>query len=312
MSAAGTTPGFSDMSAPSGEQFELRHGDHVAVVTEVGASLRSYRLGDREVVDGFARDEIADGGRGAVLMPWPNRLRDGQYEWDGVTHQLAINEPALQNAIHGLVRWRNWTALDESESSVLLGTRLAPMSGYPFALLLSIEYSLDDSGLTVSARAENVGTGACPYGVGFHPYVRVGERVDTATLTIPAASALSFDERQLPAGSKEIVGTELDFRAARQIGAAMLDDCFCDLAPDGDGRVRVTLAEGTASVSVWMGDGWPFVMVYTGDTLPPQRRRQGIAIEPMSCAPNAFATGDGLVRLEVGETHVVGWGIEPR
>jgi aldose 1-epimerase len=186
------------------------------------------------------------------------------------------------------------------------------MSGYPFALLLSVEYSLDESGLTVSARAENVGTGACPYGVGFHPYVWVGERVDTATLTVPAGTALSLDARRIPSGSREVAGTELDFRAGRQIGSALLDDCFCDLQADDDGRVRVTLADGAARVSVWMGHGCPFVMVYTGDTLAPRRRRQGVAIEPMSCAPNAFATGDGLARLEVGETHVVGWGIDPR
>jgi aldose 1-epimerase len=245
-------------------------------------------------------------------MPWPNRLRDGRYEWDGATHQLALSEPALDNAIHGLVRWRNWTALDQSQASVTLGTRLAPMSGYPFALLLSVEYSLDESGLTVSARAENVGEGACPYGVGFHPYVRVGERVDTATLTVPAGTALSLDARRIPSGSCAVAGTELDFRAGRQIGAALLDDCFCDLEADDDGRVRVTLADGAARVSIWMGDECPFVMVYTGDALAPRRRRQGVAIEPMSCAPNAFATGDGLARLEVGETHVVGWGIDPR
>jgi aldose 1-epimerase len=298
-------------AAPSGEQFELRHGEHVAVVTEVGATLRSYRFGAREVLDGFARDAIVDGGRGTVLMPWPNRLRDGRYEWEGATLQLALSEPALQNAIHGLVHWRNWSALDVSPSSVLLGLRLAPMSGYPFALALSVEYSLGESGLSASARAENVGSGACPYGVGFHPYVKVGEKVDTATLTIPASRILTFDDRQIPVASGSVEESGFDFRAGREIGSALLDSCFTDLRRDSDGRAGVTIADGAAAVTVWMGEAYPFVMVYTGDTLAPDRRRRGIAIEPMSCAPNAFASGDGLVRLEPGETHLAQWGIDP-
>ena len=298
-------------AAPSGEQFELRHGEHVAVVTEVGATLRSYRVGEREILDGFERDAIVDGGRGTVLMPWPNRLRDGRYEWEGAVLQLALSEPALQNAIHGLVHWRNWSALDISPSSVLLGLRLAPMSGYPFALSLSVEYSLGERGLSVSARAENVGAGACPYGVGFHPYVKVGEKVDTATLTIPASRILTFDERQIPLASGSVEESGFDFRAGREVGSTRLDSCFTDLDRGSDGSARVTIAEGATAVTVWMGEACPFVMVYTGDTLAPDRRRRGIAIEPMSCAPNAFASGDGLVRLEPGETHSAQWGIDP-
>ncbi|HEX4035006.1 MAG TPA: aldose 1-epimerase family protein [Solirubrobacteraceae bacterium] len=297
--------------APSGEQFELRHGEQLAVITEVGATLRSYRVGEREILDGFARDAMVDGGRGSVLMPWPNRLRDGRYEWEGASLQLALSEPALLNSIHGLVHWRNWSALDISPSSVLLGLRLAPMSGYPFALSLSIEYALDERGLSVSASAENIGAGACPYGVGFHPYVKVGEKVDTATLTVPASRMLTFDERQIPSGSSSVEGTAFDFRTGRQIGSALLDGCFTDLQRDGDGLARVTLAQGETAVTVWVGEACPFVMVFTGDTLAPARRRRGVAIEPMSCAPNAFASGDGLVRLEPGETHVSLWGIDP-
>ena len=297
--------------APSGEQFELRHGDQRAVVVEVGATLRAYSVGEREVLDGFAIADGADGGRGQALIPWPNRLGGGLYEWEGETHQLALSEPELGNAIHGLVRWRNWSALDLSPSRATFGLRLFPAPGYPFTLGLTIEYELGDAGLRVCARAENLGAGACPFGVGFHPYLSVGGPVDAATFTLPAGSSMTLDERQLPVSTQPVSGTLLDFRAGRVIGDTVLDTCFCDLERDGDGRVRAKLAGEHSSVTLWMGEAFQYAMVYSGDTLAPARRRQGLAVEPMSCAPNAFQSGLGLVRLAPGATHVAEWGIEP-
>ena len=297
--------------APSGEQFELRHGDQRAVVAEVGATLRAYSVGQREVLDGFALAERADGGRGQALIPWPNRLRDGRYEWEGETHQLPLSEPELGNAIHGLVRWRSWGALDLSPSRATFGLRLFPMPGYPFTLGLTIDYELGDAGLRVCARAENLGGAACPYGVGFHPYLSVGGPIDTAKLELPAATSMTLDERQLPVSTRPVGGTSLDFRAGRVIGDAVLDTCFCDLERGDDGRVRAILVGEESSVTLWMGEAFDYAMVYSGDTLAPARRRQGLAIEPMSCAPNAFQSAQGLVRLEPGATHVAEWGIEP-
>jgi aldose 1-epimerase len=312
-SAAGTTRGSERpvSPTPSGEQFELRHGDQRAVIAEVGATLRTYSVGERDVLDGFASADRADGGRGQVLMPWPNRLRDGRYEWEGETHQLPLSEPELGNAIHGLVRWRNWSALDLSPSRATFGLRLFPTPGYPFTLGLTIDYELDDGGLRVCARAENLGGGACPFGVGFHPYLSIGGSIDHATLTLPATSTMTLDERQLPVSQEPVSGTPLDFRAGGVIGDTVLDTCFCELERDGDGRVRATLAGEEASVTLWMGEAFEYAMVYSGDTLAPARRRHGLAVEPMSCAPNAFQSGSGLVRLEPGATHVAEWGIEP-
>jgi aldose 1-epimerase len=297
--------------APSGEQFELRHGDQRVVVAEVGATLRAYSAGEREVLDGFAAADRADGGRGQALMPWPNRLDDGRYEWDGETHQLPLSEPELRNAIHGLVRWRNWIALDLAPARATFGLRLFPTPGYPFTLGLTIDYELGDEGLRVSARAENLGAERCPFGVGFHPYLSVGARLDDATLTLAAASSMTLDERQLPVSTQPVGGTALDFREGRVIGDSVLDTCFCDLERDGDGRVRATLAGEHSSVTLWMGEAFEYAMVYSGDTLAPARRRQGLAVEPMSCAPNAFQSGLGLVTLEPGATHMAEWGIEP-
>jgi aldose 1-epimerase len=299
--------------APSGAQYELRAGDQLAVVTEVGATLRSYAVGGRERIDGFAAGDRPDGSRGQALLPWPNRIRDGVYEWRGVREQLPIDEVALSNAIHGLVRWRNWVPRERSADRVELVLRLHPQPGYPFTLELAIAYELGEGGLRVVTSAENVGPQDCPFGAGFHPYLTLGGPVDRLRLTLPGAAVLLVDERMIPSGVEPVEGSEFDFRDGRLVGTTVLDTCFVDLAADTDGRVRVTLEDGAERVALWMAEPYRHLMVYSGDTLAPPRRRRGLAVEPMTCAPNAFATGaDGLITLAPTQRVVAEWGIDPR
>ena len=100
--------------APTGEQYEIVSGGHRAVVTEVGATLRSYAVDGVDVVRGFAEDETVKGGRGQNLLPWPNRIRDGKYTFAGQSHQLALSEPARHNASHGLARYVPWVLTDRT------------------------------------------------------------------------------------------------------------------------------------------------------------------------------------------------------
>jgi len=291
---------------PSGEQFELRFGDQHAVVTEVGAGLRTYSAGGRELLDGYAADELASWGRGQQLLPWPNRIRDGSYRLDGREYQLPLNEPQRGNAIHGLVRWAGWTVADHAADRVALEHVLHPQPGYPFTLELRVEYALAAGGLTVRTTATNAGAGSCPYGAGSHPYLAVTS-VDDAVLRVPAGTVLESDERGIPVGSQPVAG-ELDFREPRPIGSTRLDHCFTDLARGEDGLARVEL-DGT---TLWADESYRYLMIFTGDVLPEPERRRSVAVEPMTCAPNAFASGDGLVVLEPGETHAAAWGITPR
>src|SRR5437016_6075237 len=131
---------------PSGEQFDIASGEHRATIVEVGGGVREYFVGDRPVLDPYPIDAMCDGARGAPLIPWPNRLAEGRYRFDGVDHQLPLSEPDRNNAIHGLLRWRSWRAVERSADRVVVGTTLHPMAGYPFALEVRIEYSLDDEG----------------------------------------------------------------------------------------------------------------------------------------------------------------------
>lgn len=301
------------MIAPSGNQITIALGDQQAVVVEVGGGLRWYCAGGRELVDGYGADEMSSSGRGQVLMPWPNRLQDGNYEFDGRRHQLPLNEPERHNAIHGLVRWAPWTATEQEPHRVVMQYVLHPQPGYPFTLGLSIEYALSGSGLQVRTTATNLGAEACPFGAGAHPYLTLGTpTIDDLTLRVPARTVLRSDERGLPIGSEAVAGTAYDFRQKQRIGSTRLDHAFTDLERDQDGIARVALrdANSDARVCLWVDRSYPYLMLFTGDAIADlSRRRRGLAVEPMSCPPNAFRTGDAVVRLEPGASFTGAWGI---
>jgi aldose 1-epimerase len=266
------------------------------------------------VIDGYGVQKRCAGAHGQPLIPWPNRLRDGRYRWKGSELQLDLSEPARQNAMHGLVRWRNWVVRAREPARVVLGYVLHGEPGYPFMLGLEIEYVLEARGLTVTISALNIGPESCPYGAGMHPYFSLGAAtIDDAILELPAATRLLADERGIPVGEEPVDDGPLDFRAPREIGGTQIDDCFTGLQRDEAGFFRVGLRapDGSRRVTVWASPEYEYLMVFTGDTLAEDQRRRGLAIEPMTCAPDAFRSGAGLVRLEPGERHVASWGIEP-
>jgi aldose 1-epimerase len=275
--------------------------------------LRAYAAGQRELLDGYDVDAMSTSGRGQLLIPWPNRLQDGRYEFDGRRHQLALSEPEHGNAIHGLVRWTRWFVREREADRVLLEHVLHPQPGYPFSLALEVEYALAADGLSVRTTATNIGVDACPYGAGVHPYLTVGTpSVDAAILTSPGATVIRSDDRGLPVGTDRVERTPFDFRRARAIAATTLDHAFTDLERGDDGLARVELRHPDGSgVVLWVDEGYRYLMLFTGDPLPDVRRRS-LAVEPMTCPPNAFRTGESLVRLEPGETHTARWGLAPR
>lgn len=299
-------------AAPSGRQITLRAHDQEVTAVEVGGGLRAYTWGGRPLLDPYPEDEMASGAHGQPLLPWPNRLRDGAYDFAGGHHQTPLSEPELGNAIHGLTRWLNWVVEEEEADRARLTLTLHPQPGYPFLLRLELTYTLSAGGLVVTLDAENQGPGPLPFGAGFHPYLHPGgERVDGARLRLPAQTALEADERMLPTGSTHpVTGPGEDFLATRAIGAQVVDGCFTDLERDGDGRARVRVegADGRAVV-LWCDGAYHFLQVFTGDTLAPALRRRGLAVEPMTCPADAFRTGTGLLTLAPGARFQGRWGL---
>ena len=300
--------------APSGDQFEITFGSQRAVIVEVGGGIRTYSVGGNDILDGYGVEERCPSGRGQVLIPWPNRIQDGSYEFEGHRHQLPLTEPTMGNAIHGLSRWEAWRAAEREPSRVVMEHTIHAQPGYPFTLALRVDYSLADDGLSVSTTATNIGADACPYGAGAHPYLTLGTpTVDRLVLQAPGRRVLIHDERDLPVGSEPVDGTEFDFREARSIGTTKLDNAFTDLGRGPDGRARVTLHDPGArrTVTLSVDEHYGYLMLFTGDPLPDVNRR-ALAVEPMTCPPNAFRTGDSVIRLAPGDSVTGVWTITAR
>jgi len=303
----------AETTASTGDQWVIGH--QRAVVTEVGATLRSFTIDDRPVIQGFGPGEWAHGGRGQILAPWPNRLGEGRYSFEGVEAQAPINELATGTAIHGLVRWMAWRMVGRAQNQVTMACELRPTPGYPFSLGLTVEYRLGRDGLTVVTEAENLGPTDLPFGIGFHPYLTVGTaHIDQVRLHVPAGRRLVADGRGLPTSSTGLGGSEYDFSLGRPIGVTTLDTAFTELQRGEDGRAFVTLddLDGGRGVTLWVDERFPYLMVFTGDTLEPAVRRTALAVEPMSCPPDALRTGQSLIVLRPGGQWTGSWGITPR
>ncbi len=317
---------------PSGEQRELRWSDQRAVVVEVGGGLRSYDVGRHAVLDGYAEHEMASAGRGQLLLPWPNRLQAGRWSWGGVDRQLAITELAKPgqgrtgpgegapgNAIHGLVRWAAWQLEQPEPRRVVARYTLAPHPGYPFRLACTVEYELSDAGLQVALSVVNESDAPAPLGAGFHPYLAAaavaggdrdgaaaGTTVDELTLTLPGRTRLLVGDDGIPTGREPATGPA-DLRAGRLVGDERLDTAWTDLERDAGGWAHAVLEGPRVRATLSVDAAWRWLQVFTGDTLAPERRRRGVAIEPMTCPPNALATGEDLVVVDPGEVSSATW-----
>ena len=300
-------------AAPSGTQYPIAHGDYRATVVEVGGGIRLLDAAGVALVQGYALDRVCDGARGQLLVPWPNRIEDGAYSFGGSRWQLAITEPSSGCAIHGLTRWATWTRVDQRADRVTLAHRLHPQPGWPGLLDLTVTYELSDRGLSVALDAHNVGPTAVPFGAGAHPYLVAADDgpVDEWTLELGASSVLTTDDCGIPSGRSDVSGTVHDFRTPRRIGPTTLDDPFTDLARGDDGTAVATLTGPSGhGVALWADAHHRWFQVFTGDALAdPTRRRTAVAIEPMTCPPNAFRTGEDLIELEPDERLTIRWGV---
>jgi aldose 1-epimerase len=297
----------------TGAQYDIGAGDYQATVTELGGSLRRLIYRGQPVITGYEADELPPAGAGQLLAPWPNRIDGGRYAFDGSDYSLELSEAARGNAIHGLTRWANWQPAGSTADEITLTHVLHGRPGYPFCLEMSVSYSLSAAtGLQATVTAWNAGSRQLPYGTGSHPYLTTGEPlVDPCSLELPAARWLPIDDRGIPSGpAQDVTGTQFDFRSPRPIGSTSLDHPLTGLTRDQSGRAWARLASGSVQLGLWAGPGYDWLQVFTGDALAPGQRRRALAIEPMTCPPNAFATGEGLLTLAPGDSVSHSWGIE--
>lgn len=309
----------------SGLLTELRCGSASALIASVGATLVRFRASGRDLVVPFDPDLPRPANRGMTLAPWPNRVADGRYSFgEAGPQQLPVDEVERGHALHGLAGWLDWSVVARERAAVELRTEIVPQQGYPWRLALRTRYRLDERGLAQTVSCRNLSPTTAPFGTGPHPYLTAPRgALDDWRLTLPASRTALVDDRLLPTSVLPVddprahreVGASPDFRSARRIGATKLDHAFTDLHRDPDGLARVRLADADGrGVEMSWDARCPWVQIHTAD-LPglagTPADRIGLAVEPMTCPPDAFNSGRDLIELRPGGTATASWLISP-
>ncbi len=290
----------------------LSHDRYRCLVSPVGATVRSLTLDGRDLVVPFAAGEVRPLYRGALIAPWPNRIRDGRYTFGGVGHQAAVNEVERGTALHGLVHWIRWQPVEVTDDRLVLTHELVPQDGYPFPLHLQVTFELTAAGLRTTLVATNVGPSDAPYGCCPHPYLVAGPGpLDGWELTAPVASRLEVDDRLLPTGLVPVAAVDNDFGSPAVIGDREIDHCFTDVVfTDDVATVRLTDPAHGTGVELGFGRWAPWLQIHTADRPEPENNRVGLAVEPMNCPPDAFnLPADRVPVLAAGSTHTASWSI---
>lgn len=290
----------------SGEQFHLEHEGWQATITEVGATLRRLSHRGRDLIVPFAEDAVPVGSQGQQLMPWPNRIRDGRYTFNGTHYQLPVNEIDRNNALHGLVCWQPWHTTSADSTHVSQRLVVHPQQGWPAVVECAVTHRLTVEGLKVEVNAACIGDSAAPFGYAAHPYLRVDDAaLDEWTVQAPFTRRVEVDERLLPVAIRDVIDTPFDLRESQLFGDREFDTAFSDPTFEGS-NWQVRLSHGGAHTQLWADEGLNWLQIYTpGD-------RMSLAVEPMTCGPDTFNPGPthgDVVVLEPGESVSYRWGI---
>lgn len=289
---------------------KLVAGNSAAEISTTGASLLSLNLSGNQVIEKLRvpRPELYEG---VVMAPWSSRIKDGSWQGeDGTSYQLPINEPARSNALHGLVFDKTFSIKRKTDSSVELEITISPTSGYPFEILLTVSYELEDAELIVGFRAKNLSETRSPFGIAFHPYLSTKWFGDSAKVVSDAQVVLDLDENLIPKGKLKANETAKDLSLGKLIKAAGLDDGFSQLDFEEYFAITKLVGDSGQGVEVWQDEIFKHLVIYTTDEFETE---SGVitaaAIEPSTAPANAFNSKEDLIWLAPKEASSGSWGI---
>lgn len=288
----------------SGKTILLQAGDYTATIVTIGGAIASLKYLGHDIIMPWKPESVPEGYQGKILAPWPNRIPDGIYTFANKEYSLPINDKETQCASHGLVAWQEWSIKSMSASGVELQCFIPPQPGYPFLISLQANYELiEGMGLKIDITAQNVGKEDAPYGIGMHPYITIdGQLIDECVLSMPFTRAFALSERKIPTEVVSVDDLGFNFQKPRAMGAVEIDHCFIS---EGAARMNTVMLENK-DLKVYCKSNAPFMQLYTPDKLG----RKCLAVEPMTCAANAFNNGYGLITLKEHQlstlTYIIG------
>lgn len=298
-------------------ELTLVRGDLRLVVSPYGASLRglSRVVGaqTQQIITGYSGAANKLGGQGDVLIPFPGRVAEGHYSFEGRDYQMVKNDKESPAAIHGFLRTVMWEQTAATDEAITFATAFGKEAhiGYPFSLRAKVTYHLTKIGLRCEFQVENIGADDAPVGAGFHPYFTVGsDLIDNNMLHVPFDSVIEY-KNLLPTGKVlPVEKTAWDFQQPSVIGDTVFNTCYLNPTRDSDGLVHIRLGDVQTgrAITVSLDKSCSFVVLYSGDPLPEPHRRRSLAIEPMTCGTDAFNHPEwGLTSLKPGESLRGAW-----
>lgn len=236
----------------------------------------------------------------SLLFPFPNRLKEGTFTFEGKTFQFPMNDFGRPNALHGLLYDQTFELIHQLENELGLICRYdGSLDYYPFPFQIELKYTLTLGSLSIQVDITNTGTSIMPCAFGWHPYFNLPEKGDLGTLQLVNVSLVEVDDAMIPTGKSTPYRT---LEEPIDISELALDSCF--RATEKQDRYVTRLIYPDQSVlEVWQDENHPFTQIYTPDD------RRTIAIEPMTSNINALNNGDGLSLIRPQESLHLSFGV---
>lgn len=279
----------------------IKQGEFIAKINTVGSSLVALANKDFPLIE---PDTAANLYPGSILAPWPNRIRDGEYTYQQKSYQLPVNEPSRSNALHGLVAYRNWQITKKEEDLIQLNCILDSPEIYPGQLEFFATYQIRNNCLDIEILAINIGSISAPYGVSIHTYLVAGAsgKNNNLSLKIPADQYLQVDsQRLLPTKLVTCSDTYFDFRSSKEIGDLFIDHAF-KYKTGLDPQIELVDSNGKG-VIMGFDSNLKWIQIHTADRSGGADSRNALAVEPMSCPPDAFNSLEDLIHLAPADSH---------
>lgn len=259
------------------------------IISDLGCNVNSLILNNQNIIDGNTNEEkLASNylAKSALLTPFPNRINKGRYVFKGKEYQLPINKSDEGHSIHGLVFNKKFVLISTTISDTSISASFfheiknIDFTGYPFNLSLIVKCILEEKKFTIQVSATNKDTTTIPYGIGWHPYLKANKKIDNCSMSIPGRYVLEIDKKNVMIPTGKSKPTQ-QFKNIL-VGKKIFDTCFTNL---------VSYKTQFENIIIFQDSTMNYLQIYTPSG------RQSIAVEPMSCAPDAFNNKMGLISL---------------
>lgn len=238
--------------------------------------------------------------KSSLLFPFPNRLKDGEFKFEGQQYSFEHNDYGRPNALHGFVSDKRFQLKEHTNQFLsFVYSYVGNVPSYPFPFEIEVAYTLYESELNIDIKITNTGGSDMPCGFGWHPYFSADLRPDSTRLKLPKLSKIHVDGQLIPNGEESPMKGYEEFKS---IAGEEFDNCFRLERIQEKNSVFLNYTK-LATVEIWQDHNFPFLQLFKVDDT-------AIAIEPMSCGIDALNTKEGLKVLSPQEEWALNMGLK--